>query len=110
MEQSEAAPKSTNVKDLVIPLAMVLSLVTVAWTGGGELSVIKGQLARQNEILSEMRTAFSPAERARIDAETRAELQRLSRELEDARTQHALFRDYTEGRIGSMPYRKGARP
>lgn len=64
------------------------------------------------EDLGELRGRFDashldPVSRARVDAETNAELRRLADELTAERSERRLLQDFVEGRIGRMPYRKG---
>jgi hypothetical protein len=97
---SEAGSRLTNVKDLVIPVTLLLSLIGTAWAGGIKLGTIQAEI----KGLAETIARIDPVARARADAEVGAELRRLGGELDRQERELRLLRDYVEGRIGQLPY------
>lgn len=105
--QDEATTRSSgrNVRELVIPLTMLGGLLLLTWQGGIRFGQMSAEIAAQSRVLEKIEESVNPVDRARLDAKTEGELSRLRDDLARTNQELRLLKDFTEGRIGSLPYR-----
>ena len=105
MTTERRAAITSNVKDFVVPLATVMTLIASAFHFGGVLEGMRKDIAQQAESMQKLEAAFSPMERARIDATFSARLDRAEEREKELAVSFKLLEDYVKGRISNLPYR-----
>ncbi len=103
---------TTNAKDLVVPVTVVIALLANAVMYGTDrgraaqrLDGIDASLQEIKRSLGEGAGKFESLAKQQLDYEV--DLRDLKRIVEQQRQEIYLLRDYTEGRISHLPYRKG---
>lgn len=91
-----APPPPHPVKDIVLPLAVVIGLIGNAWYGGVNWGRVSTQLETLISTLTQTVGVVSAHSREITDLQTRMKAQ------ED---NLRLFKMYTKGRIARLPYR-----
>jgi hypothetical protein len=97
MEEAKPAPSVAHpVKDVVLPLAVVLGLVGNAWWAGEGWGRVNTKLDQLIHAQSQVVLDVTALEKDVVDLKTRMKAQ------EEALR---VFKMYTKGRIARLPYR-----
>lgn len=91
------------VREVVLPLAMVLALVGNAWWGGVGWGRVSSQLDQVLASMNDLRGRTSSVEQRLSEVESWRRMQEENLKQRDQ--EFRLFKMYTKGRIARLPYR-----
>ena len=90
------------VKDIVLPLAVVIGLIGNAWWGGVGWGRVSNQLTT---LIDQIASMNKRTERVETDvADLKAWRVAMDKDNAERERQFKLFRMYTKGRIARLPY------
>ena len=102
-EEPAKTAERQPMRDIVIPLAVVIGLIGNAWWGGVGWGRVNGKL---DTIVDSIRSTQGEVSQLRNDAlEIDRKLAALESRMKQQEDAFRLFKMYTKGRIARLPYR-----
>lgn len=100
---SDGERQQQPVRDIVIPLVVVIGLIGNAWWGGVGWGKVNGKLDTIMERVMAMQSQVSAVQGDAADLDRR--LFQLEGRLKQQEDSLRVFKMYTKGRIARLPYR-----